>query len=537
MTNYPEIDQAAPRSQRAQAPKWVGQLSGVASAVLALCVGELAASLLNVVSPFTAVGSEFIDRTPKWLKELAINWFGTSDKAALRAAMTVTILSLAALVGSKARIKPKIGSTAIYSFGLFGALIAVSRPGEGITSAIPALVGAVVGAKLLGSLIDIVRRNDPAQAMLGNDREPGSWGRRRFIVTASTAAVGAVGATLAANQINSRRISQAQIEAQKKLSTLNSNGSNYGNVVSAAPPISADSTLSPVTPFITPNADFYRIDTAFSAPRVRLDTWAVEIGGRVDRPLRLTYDDLIGRPQVERVITICCVSNEVGGDLIGNAVWQGVLLADLLDEVGVRAEATQVFGTSVDGWTCGFPVQMALDGRDAMIALLMNGEQLPINHGFPARMIVPGLYGYVSATKWLSKIDLTTWDEAVGYWVPRGWSRDAPVKTQSRIDVPRRDVTIAPGKTPIAGIAWAQHRGISKVEVRIDEGQWREARLSADLTDDVWRQWILEWDATPGDHVIQVRATDRNGDTQTQEVARVDPDGATGWHTRTVSVR
>jgi len=262
----------------------------------------------------------------------------------------------------------------------------------------------------------------------------------------------------------------------------------------------------------------------------------MDINGRVDNPLRLTYDDLLARPQVERIVTIACVSNEVGGDLIGNAVWQGVLLADLLNEVGVHSDATQVFGVSVDGWTSGFPVEVAQDGRDAMIAIGMNGEPLPLKHGFPARMIVPGLYGYVSATKWLSRIQLTTWDEAIGYWVPRGWSRDAPIKTQSRIDVPQRGQTVAAGPTTIAGIAWAQHRGVAKVEVRIDDGIWNEARLGADVTVDTWRQWLYQWESTPGDHTIQVRATDNNGDTQIEELSRPDPNGATGYHTRAVTV-
>jgi len=525
-----EVDPTAPHTQVAPAPRWVAPIAGLLAAVAALSMGMLSAAIIDVASPLVAVGGEFIDRTPKWLKNLAIQWFGTNDKTALRIGMAITIAILALLVGKLARRSPRIGPRAMYAFGVFGALVAINRPNQSVTAAVPALTGAVVGAVVIKYLIEIIRRADPAIAMSGVSRAPRSWERRRFIFVGSTAVVGAAIAAATASRLEGRRIAQLQNTASKKLVAL-------GNVVSPAPPIPPNSTLSPVTPFITPNKDFYRIDTAFSVPRVRLNNWALEIGGRVNRPLRLTYDDLIGRPQVERIITICCVSNEVGGDLIGNAVWQGVLLADLLDEVGVQPEAEQVFGTSVDGWTCGFPIQMATDGRDTMIALFMNGEQLPAKHGFPARMIVPGLYGYVSATKWLSKIDLTTWDEAVGYWMPRGWSRDGPVKTQSRIDVPRRGATIASGTTPIAGIAWAQHRGISKVEVRIDEGEWREARLSTDLTNDVWRQWILEWDATPGDHVIAVRATDRNGDTQTQKVTRVDPDGATGWHTRTVSVR
>jgi DMSO/TMAO reductase YedYZ molybdopterin-dependent catalytic subunit len=222
--------------------------------------------------------------------------------------------------------------------------------------------------------------------------------------------------------------------------------------------------------------------------------------------------------------------------LVGTATWQGVLLADLLDEAGVQPGAEQVFGTSVDGWTCGFPVAAATDGRDAMIAVGMNGEPLPVRHGFPARVIVPGLYGYVSATKWLARLDLTTWDAEEGYWIPRGWAREAPIKTQSRIDVPRRGETVKAGTVAIAGVAWAQRRGVTRVEVRIDDGPWTEARLGSDVSTDTWRQWVLEWQAEPGEHVIQVRATDGSGEVQTDEVARPDPDGATGHHSRRVVV-
>jgi DMSO/TMAO reductase YedYZ molybdopterin-dependent catalytic subunit len=230
------------------------------------------------------------------------------------------------------------------------------------------------------------------------------------------------------------------------------------------------------------------------------------------------------------------VSNEVGGEYISNASFQGVMLADLLNEAGVQSGAEQVFSTSLDGWTCGFPVAVALDGRDAMIAVGMNGEALPLEHGFPARLVVPGLYGYVSATKWLSTIELNKWDDAEGFWVPRGWARDAPIKTQSRIDVPRDGEKVKAGSAKIAGIAWAQHRGIDKVEVRINDGDWQEARLANDVTIDAWRQWVLDWDATPGKYTIQVRATDKDGNTQTADEAPPDPDGATGYHTRTVKV-
>jgi sulfite oxidase len=494
------------------------------------------AAILDVNSPLDTVGNEFIDRTPKWLKNRAIDWFDTNDKIALRIGMIATIALLALGVGILARRWPEVGPMAIGLFGVFGAFVAVGRPTQGAKSAVPALVGAVVGSILIWYLIGVIRSADPARTMSSESRTPKSWDRRRFVIVTGSAVAGAVVATVAAQRLEDRRLAGIRHSTADELPSVTTNDLLGGEVTSAAPEIPAEASLSPTTPFLTPNEDFYLIDTVLSVPRIRLNTWAVDIGGRVDRPLRLTYDDLLARPQVERVITIACVSNEVGGDLIGNAVWQGVLLADVLAEAGVQADATQVFGTSVDGWTCGFPIEVARDGRDAMIAIGMNGERLPLEHGFPARMIVPGLYGYVSATKWLSRIDLTTWDEAVGYWVPRGWAREAPIKTQSRIDVPRRGETVAAGRTPIAGIAWAQHRGVAKVEVRIDDGEWQETRLGTDVTVDAWRQWVYEWNSTPGKYTIQVRATDRNGDVQTEDVSRPDPDGATGWHTRSVTV-
>lgn len=518
-----EVDPRAPRSQSSPAPKWVGPFCGLLAGIFAVSIGLLAAAILDVNSPLDSVGSEFIDRTPKWLRIRAIDLFGTNDKFALQVGMALTIALFGLGVGFVARQRPKVGPALVGLFGVFGAFVALSRPMQGPKSAVPALVGAVAGAGLIWYLIAVIRVTDPARIIPGESRSPKSWDRRRFMFATGAAAVSAAVATAVARQFENRRLAGIRDSTPNELTPV-------------ATKIPTAATLSPETPFLTPNSEFYLIDTALSVPRVRLNTWAVSIGGRVERPLRLTYEDLLARAQVERVVTIACVSNEVGGDLIGNAVWQGVLLADLLAEVGVQADATQVFGKSVDGWTCGFPVEVALDGRDAMIALRMNGEQLPLKHGFPARMIVPGLYGYVSATKWLSRIDLTTWEEAVGYWVPRGWARDAPIKTQSRIDVPRRGEKVPAGRTAIAGIAWAQHRGVAKVEVRIDDGEWRETRLGADVTVDAWRQWIYEWDAPAGKHTIQVRATDRTGETQTESVSRPDPDGATGWHTRTVTV-
>lgn len=531
-----ELDPSAPRRQPDPAPRWAGPISGLVSAAAAVCVGLLLAAILDVDSPLNAVGSEFIDHTPKWLKLRAIEWFGTNDKMALRLGMVVTIGALALVLGALARRRRMVGVIGIALFGVVGAFIAAGRPGQSVAAAVPALVGAVVGGALIWWLIGIIVAADPARESPATSRAPAGWDRRRFMVATGGAAGAALVATAAARRLEDQRIKEIRDAAPDILPVVDDTPSLGGSVSSAAPEIPSGATVNPATPFITPNDDFYLIDTALSVPRIRLDRWTMTIGGMVDTPLTLSYEDLLARPQVERVITIACVSNEVGGSLIGTAVWQGILLSDLLDEAGVSPDAEQVFGTSVDGWTCGFPVEVARDGRDALIAVGMNGEPLPIKHGFPARVIVPGIYGYVSATKWVSSLDLTRWDEAVGYWVPRGWSRDAPVKTQSRIDVPRRDDNVVAGPTPIAGVAWAQHRGIAKVEVRVDDGAWVEARTGTEVTVDAWRQWVYEWDATPGEHTIQVRATDNTGETQTEEVSRPDPDGATGWHTRTVRV-
>jgi DMSO/TMAO reductase YedYZ molybdopterin-dependent catalytic subunit/uncharacterized membrane protein YeaQ/YmgE (transglycosylase-associated protein family) len=547
----PEVDPDAPRRDQAPAPRWAGPLAGLLAAAAAITSGLVVAAAIDVDSPLNAVGSEFIDATPAWLKEFAIDLFGTADKTALRVGMVIVIGLLGLAAGALARRRPAVGPATMVVFGAVGAVIAVGRPGQDASAAVPALLGAVIGSAVVWWLIGLVRAGDGATSVPTEPvRARSGFDRRRFVASTGGVVGGAVVATVAARAVENGRIDEIRDAAPDTLPPLAEPGTlgdvevgsaevGSAEVVSAAPPVPADATLSPVTPYLTPNDDFYLIDTALSVPRIRLDRWRMRIGGRVDTPVTLTYDDLLARPQVERIITIACVSNEVGGGLIGNAVWQGVLLRDLLEEAGVQPEAEQVFGTSVDGWTCGFPVEAAMDGRDTMIAIGMNGEPLPLQHGFPARVIVPGLYGYVSATKWLESLELTTWDEATGYWIPRGWAREAPIKTQSRIDVPRRGEEVPRGIVAVAGIAWAQQRGIAKVEVRVDEGEWQEARLAPDVTIDSWRQWVYEWDTTdvePGEHRLQVRATDATGETQTDEVSRPDPDGATGRHTRTVVV-
>jgi DMSO/TMAO reductase YedYZ molybdopterin-dependent catalytic subunit len=302
-------------------------------------------------------------------------------------------------------------------------------------------------------------------------------------------------------------------------------------------PPGADLSIAQLAPYVTPNFAFYRIDTALVLPQVDPDVWRLRIHGRVRNPITLTYADLLRRPMVERYITLACVSNEVGGDLIGNARWLGVRLADLLDEAQPLDGADQVVGRSADGWTCGTPTAVLRDGRDALLAVGMNGEPLPVQHGFPVRVVVPGLYGYVSACKWIVELELTSFADFDAYWVPRGWSAQAPIKTQSRIDVPRPRNNVRAGPVTVAGVAWAQHRGIARVEVRVDDGPWHPATLAKSVSIDTWVQWSWRWEATVGEHTLQVRATDATGVTQPEQEQPVTPDGATGWHTVRITVR
>ena len=522
-----EVDPLAPReSTSLSAPSWARAVFGFLSGAATLSIASLLAALLSTWSAVDAVGSSFIDRTPAWLRDLAIEWFGDDNKTALRIGIFAVLAALALTLGVASRTSPTPILLGIAFLTVLGAVAISERPGN-----IDRAIGALVLGSAVGCAVSILlwrsmtshlrRRGTPSES-----RAPLEWDRRSFLIAASAIAAGSAGAT--ALSVRQGRLDASRIESQRP-ATLPQVGVDRRAV---APP--AD--VHPDVRFITPNDEFFRIDTALSFPRVDLDRWELRIHGLVEEEIRLTYRDLLDLPQTERTITLCCVSNDIGGPYIGNAVWQGVLLADVLRSARVSPEAEQVFSTSLDGWTCGFPVENALDGRDALIAIGMNGEPLPLRHGFPARLVVPGLYGYVSATKWLSEIELNRWSDDSGYWLPRGWARLAPVKTQSRIDVPRRNAKIEPGLLRIAGVAWAQHVGIAHVEVRVDRGPWGRATLSDDVSDDTWRMWTYDWEATPGDHTIQVRATDKNGITQTETVTPVVPDGATGWHTRRVTV-
>ena len=523
-----EIDPSAPRvvtTLHLTPSRKISSLVGMISGALAVTTGMMVAALGSVASPIDAVGSSFIDRTPHWLKELAIDWFGTNDKTALRIGIVIVLILVSLVSGSLSNKSPSPLISAIVIFSFLGALSASERSGSTWVSIAAPCVGSIVGITIALILLRQINNQWLLKHFPRESQVPLGWDRRRFIRSASTASVGAVVLGAVAHNGEQQRIDRIEAQIPDSLPGTVESSNNYDNA-------SVSGELS----YITPNDDFYRIDTALSFPNVNLDSWQLRIHGMVDSEIVLSYQDILDMPQIERTITICCVSNEIGGPYIGNAVWQGVLLKDLLDQAGVHSDAEQLFSRSIDGWTSGFPIGVALDGRDAMLAIGMNGEPLPLEHGFPARLIVPGIYGYVSATKWLKEIAINKWSDAMGYWIPLGWARDAPIKTQSRIDVPRKKQELQAGLNKIAGVAWAQHTGIEKVEVRIDDGEWNTTELSDDLTDDAWRLWTYDWMATSGKHTIQVRATDKSGYTQTDVVTSVAPDGATGWHTRKVEV-
>ena len=503
---------------------------GLSSAAVSLGVAHLVAGLVgDESSPVVAVGSATIDLAPRWLKDVAIDVFGTADKVALLVGIGVVVAAIAVVLGIASVRRPQVGLASLGVFGAIGAVAALTRPTASAVDALPATVGAAAGALALV----LVRRRllavgDDGAAASGDTRATNADGvsRRRFLVGTSVA-FGVAAAAGVVGQFLSRR---SRADASRARVAVPAG-------VDTAPPVPAGSDLEVdgLSPFFTPNDDFYRIDTALLVPTLIAEEWRVRVHGMVEREITLDFDELMARPLIERDITLCCVSNEIGGDLIGNARWIGAPLVDLLAEAGVDPAATQLVSTSADGFTAGTPVSAVTDGRDAMLAIAMNGEPLPIEHGFPVRMVVPGLYGYVSATKWVVDLELTTFEAFDPYWIRRGWAEQAPVKTQSRIDTPRNGASVGAGDVVVAGVAWAQHVGISKAEIRVDDGPWTPAELSAEDTIDTWRQWKLVVPLEAGGHRVEVRATDAEGAVQTAERAEPFPDGATGYHAIAVS--
>lgn len=543
-------------------------LAGLVATGFAVALSEMLASFfLSAPSLVLTIGQRFIDITPAVLKDWAIAVFGTNDKAVLIGGIVVVTIIIGGLLGVVARKRMQMAAIGFVAFGVLGYALGVTDPlATAGATLIPAIAAAGSGIAVLGVLLRLLQ--GPATEAADPIPAVSPDARRAFMTASGAAVVLAIGQVVVGRLASGRTQAAVAAREQVTLPTVAPSPSTTAATAStttvaattaaagetpvteATTTTQADAevvrTVADPTPaqiaqvdgvseLITPNETFYRIDTALSIPSVDLDTWEVSFTGLVDSPFSLTYDELVALPMVERYITICCVSNSVGGDLIGNAKWLGVPLKDLVERAGVQPEGTQLIGRSVDRFTVGFPTSSVFDGREALLAIGMNGEPLPVRHGFPARLVVSGLYGYVSATKWLSEIEFARWDDFDAYWIPRGWAKQAPIKTQSRIDTPRPG-TVDAGTRAIAGVAWAQNRGVDMVEVQVDDGPWMEATLPEELTIDTWRQWHLEYDFTPGAHTIAVRATDQTGTTQPSEIVPPRPDGATGYHTVQVVV-
>ena len=486
-----------------------GAAAGLVAAGFGVATAEvLAAATRPAAGPLIAVGGAVIDATPTAVKEFAVRELGTSDKPVLLTVIGLVVAALAAVAGIAGRRRRLFAVAGPAVLGLAGAGAALSRPAGEPYDVVPSLVGAALAGLALWWLLR------------GGDRTSGvRVDRRRFLRAAALVAGGAVVASGGAVAVR-RSVGGARARARESVRL----------------PAAADPGPSVDAGLLTPNKDFYRVDTALTVPRIDLDSWSLRVHGMVDREVRLSFADLLARPLIERPVTMTCVSNEVGGPYMGTARWLGVPLAPLLRSLGVKSGAEQLVARSVEGMTIGTPVATLLDGRDAMLAVGMNGEPLPLEHGFPVRMLTPGVYGYAGSCKWLSSLELTTFDQFDPYWVSRGWAAEAPVKTGSRVDRPRPFARLTAGTVTVAGVAWAQRRGIAAVEVRIDDGPWAPAELLPAPSVDTWVQWRYSWPAVAGPHSIAVRATDRTGAVQTQPRATPFPSGATGWHTISVTV-
>jgi DMSO/TMAO reductase YedYZ molybdopterin-dependent catalytic subunit len=503
-------------------------IAGAVGALAGIGGSELVAGVLGAPSLLAAIGSFVIDHQPAGAKDVVVSIFGTNDKLALESLIVVVAAVVGAGLGILAvRRSFALAAAGFGAFAIAGFLASLRSPDATPTTAlIVAFVAGMGGVQVMSLLLraggaGATPTGGPVAAVAPD------WSRRGFLIQAGGLAV----ASSAAGLFGRRLLEGGATEATAPTIP--------GGAVKATIPAGAELTVEGVTPLVVPNDRFYRIDTALITPSVDAATWRLRVHGLVDHEVSLSYTELADLPLLEQYVTIACVSNEVGGNLVGNAKWTGVRLREVLAMAGVQSAATQLVGRSVDGWTAGMPTAWVMDpAREPMIALQMNDAPLPKNHGYPARLIVPGLYGYVSATKWLAELELTTLEAFNGYWVPLGWSKNGPILTQSRIDVPHDGQGVAAARVPIAGVAWAPDRGVTRVEVAID-GEWHDAQLSTPISKATWVQWLYAWDAAasgPGDHVIEVRATDGTGQVQTADRTPPAPDGARGHQTIRVRV-
>ena len=523
-------------------------LAGAVAGAISIAVAELVAGLVpGAPSLVLAIGALVIDLQPPGAKDLVVDLFGTNDKLALNILITAAALLVAAALGVLARRRVRRADTGFAAAGLLALVAAwreplVSFPLAAVTVVVAVAAGlaalrflltptgAITADASITSSIATDRRSTGRLRRLGLETAAGlpapaqmpDWGRRRFLVRSAVLA----GTALVAGGLG-RGLLQRRAEAIPAVSTV------LPPPRTTVPPLMPGQSLNVpgLTPLVVPNDDFYRIDTALLPPHIDVNDWRLTVTGMVQRTIELTYAELGALPLFEQYVTIACVSNRVGGDLVGNALWTGVHLREVLAMAGIQTGATQIVGRSADGWTAGFPTEHAQDpARDPMIALLMNGRPLPVEHGYPARLIVPGLFGYVSATKWLTEIELTTLEAFSGYWIPLGWAKAGPILTQSRIDVPRSGASVPAGAVTIAGVAWAPDRGISKVEIAVDGGTWQACTTSQPISAATWLQWQTQVTLATGRHDIEVRATDGAGVVQTAETSEPAPDGARGHH-------
>ena len=500
-------------SREQEVPRGALALAGVVAAAAGVALSQAAASALRVeAGPVEAVAAAVRDLTPGPVALFLIHLVGAADKPLLLGGTVVAVLAICGWAASRMRRHPLLPDVVFFALAVVGLAAVLRLPRPGIGSALALVVGLVTWIVALRLLTAPLLGEVPGE-------DAGDLRRRDFLVRSAWVVGGVVVLTVAGRFAGTGRRS---VEQARRLLRL--------PVQSGVVPAGASLGVAGIEPWRTPNADFYVIHTALAPPTVSPEDWRLRIHGMVDRELTLTYQDLIDRDLTEAWVTLCCVSNEVGGDLVGNAWWSGVLVRDLLAEAGVQPGADAVLQTSRDDWTCGTPLAALTDDRNALLALAMNGRPLPVEHGFPVRMVVPGLYGYVSATKWLVDLEVTRFDRISAFWTQRGWSEEGPVKTQSRIDVPRNGASVRAGPLRIGGSAWAQHTGVEKVEYQLDGAAWAEAELGRVPGVDTWVQWAATVDVDPGEHRVLVRATDRSGYTQTAARTDVVPDGATGWH-------
>lgn len=502
----------------AAAPSNERMIAGVAAASVSLGVAELVGIPFDPrANARTAVSTVVVDLTPGPVKEWAIQTLGSLDKPFLAVVVLVVIATIAAVAGTLETRRRPLGSAVIAAAGVLGCLAVLSRPGATALDTIPTITGAACGVAVLRLLTRRLRPG-PSDA----DRDEPDAARRRLLGYGllGFGVVSGVAGAVIARLVHS-------VAADRTTFAL-------PRPHAPAPPIPADVQPNDVAlpSFITPSAAFYRVDTALVVPQLSRGDWRLRIHGMVDHEATYGFDDLARFDAVETVTTLTCVSNPVGGNLISTGVWTGYRLADLLAAAGVHADADMALSTSIDGFTAGTPVRALTDDRAALLAVGLNGQPLPIEHGYPARLVVPGLYGYVSATKWVVELELTRFDRAKAYWTRQGWAPRAPIKTESRIDVPKSGQQVPRGPVVFGGVAWAQNRGVRAVEVRIDDDGWQPAQQGASYSNDTWRMWSFPWQAnTPGKHTITVRATDNTGYVQTADQVGSVPDGATGWHT------